>query len=709
MTPDLDLLTPLSQFRAVCENATVALFVMDGRQHCIYMNASAEEMTGFRLEQVQGRPLHDFVHHSHPDGRPYPLEDCPIDRAAPQNMQEKGEEIFVHPDGHFYPVAFTASPIRAEGRVIGTVIEVRDVTREKQRQREDAGMVQLADRMLHELDMGRLAQAVADTATQLSGARCGAFFYNSVDATGGVQRCQALAGDGAEAFAALPHASATRMFESAPRRARTLRVDDIREDARFAQGFARSLSDGGLKELRSYLAVPVRSDTGEVLGALFLGASRLGGFNEDHQRFVETVAAQAAVGMSRLRAFQAAAAEAAEKERLYLEAVRAGQMKDQFLATISHELRTPLTSILGWAEMLASGRLPPDGMEGAVGTIARNARAQAQIIDDLLDISRIVSGKLHLDVRSVDAAQPTEAAVEAVRPAAIARGVELVSSVADGLGEVRVDPDRLQQIVWNLVANAVKFTGRDGRVDVRLSRDGDELQVQVRDTGSGIEQAFLPYLFERFSQGDASSTREHGGLGLGLSIVRHLVEMHGGTVEAHSDGPGQGACFTVRLPVAPREETLPEPPRRGDRAIGSETHFPAHASMQGQRVLLVEDDTDTRNLLLTVLESTGAKVCASSSGIEALALLDAFDPTLVISDIGMPGMDGYEFIASVREQEARHGRDPVPAMALTAFARSEDRETALASGFDLHLAKPVHPAELLRLANSLRSRDRDLA
>ncbi|GAB2510029.1 ATP-binding protein [Lysobacter humi (ex Lee et al. 2017)] len=702
MSPASDLISPLGQLEAVCENATVALFVMDEHQHCIYMNASAQALTGFTLDEVRGRPLHDFVHHTRPDGRPYPLAECPIDRAAPQNMQEQGEEVFVHKDGHFYPVAFTASPIRRDGAVVGTVIEVRELSVERQREAENDAMRELAEVMLNELDLPRMVQAVTDTATRLTGAQFGAFFYNTFDEQGGVLMLYALSGVPAEHFSKFPHPRATPLFGPTFRGEGTIRIADVRQDARYGRWAPHGGMPPGHLPVCSYLAVPVMSDTGEVLGGLFFGHGDCGVFDEHHERLVESLAAQAAVGMSRLRLFRALEAEVREKERLYQEAARASQMKDQFLATISHELRTPLTSILGWSEMLASGRLAPEMRDKAVATIDRNARAQAQIIEDLLDISRIVSGKLNLDVRDVDPRLAVDAAVESVRPAALARGVELHVAPAEGLGIVRADPDRLQQVVWNLATNAVKFTDRGGRVDVLLARDAEALEIRVRDTGRGIDAAFLPRVFERFSQVDSSSTREHGGLGLGLSIVRHLVEMHGGTVRVASEGTGRGAEFTVRLPLA----AAPQAPRPiGRPGVESDSAAPdptlAHDALRGCRVLVLEDDTDTRAMLVSLLEGHGAEVDACASASDALERVPVFQPTLIVSDIGMPGMDGYDFIRAMRSWEQSTGRDGLPAVALTAYARAEDRTRALASGFQMHVAKPVQPSELVAIVHSL--------
>lgn len=690
-----------SHLAAVCENATVALFVMDARQHCVYMNAAAEALTGYTLADVQGAPLHNFVHHTHPDGRPYPLADCPIDRAAPQNMQEQGTEVFVHKNGTFYPVAFTASPIHRDGEVVGTVIEVRDRSPEMRREAENQAMRELAELMLVELDLGRMVQSVTDTATRLCGAEFGAFFYNTVDASGDSFMLYALSGVPAENFSKFPHPRATPLFGPTFRGEGTIRFDDVLTAPRYGQWEPHRGMPPGHLPVRSYLAVAVKSDRGEVLGGLFFGHATPGMFDARHERLIESIAAQAAVGMSRLRLFQALERAAFEKERLYREAQAASRTKDQFLATISHELRTPLTSILGWSDMLASGRLPPSMGERAVRTIERNARAQAQIIEDLLDISRIASGKLHLDVRRVAAVLPVESAVEAVRPAALARGVELALDVAADAGEIDADPDRLQQVVWNLVANAVKFTDRGGRVDVRVVRSGDHLEIQVRDSGRGIDDAFLPHVFERFTQVDASSTRQHGGLGLGLSIVRHLVEMHGGEVSAQSAGLGHGATFVVRLPAS--VERMPTAPAR-DGSVGASARHVLEAddeALAGCRVLLVEDDADSRMMLGEVLRLHGATVQAAASAPEALDIAPAFAPTVVVSDIGMPGMDGYAFIRTLRRREAEHGQPGVPAIALTAYARTEDRQRALAEGFQHHVAKPVQPGELISIVRSL--------
>ncbi|CAM3738025.1 PAS domain S-box protein [Corallococcus sp. ZKHCc1 1396] len=384
------------------------------------------------------------------------------------------------------------------------------------------------------------------------------------------------------------------------------------------------------------------------------------------------------------------------------EAEVANQLKDEFLATVSHELRTPLTAILGWVQLLRTGHLPESRRARALETMERNARAQGQLIEDLLDVSRIVSGKLKLDVEPVDLSTVVQQALESVRPAADARGVQVQATV-DSSSSVMGDPQRLQQVVWNLLSNAVKFTPRNGRVRLVVERRASLVELTVADTGQGISPAFLPHVFERFRQADSGTTRKTGGLGLGLSIVRHLVEMHGGTVAAASAGDGQGATFTVRLPLSiiqHRDAALP-PPLRLPSGPGTEPVHPPE--LNGVRVLVVDDEEDARELLRTLLEDSGALVLTAGSAAEGLQVLQAERPDVLVSDIGMPGTDGYGFIERVRALPADDG-GRTPAVAITAYARSEDRTRVLRAGFQSHVPKPVEPVELLAVLASLAGR-----
>src|SRR3954468_20026136 len=387
-----------------------------------------------------------------------------------------------------------------------------------------------------------------------------------------------------------------------------------------------------------------------------------------------------------------------EAERARAEAEAANRMKDQFLATLSHELRGPVHAIAGWTQILRSGGLDTEKRARALDVIERNAQAQAQLIGDLLDISSIISGKLRLDTRPIYPVESVEAALAAVLPAAEAKGVRVDRALDAGAGPVLADPDRLQQIVVNLLGNAVKFTPPGGWVEVRLEAEGDGVRIQVRDSGEGIDPELLPHVFDSFWQADASTTRQQGGLGLGLAIVHQLVELHGGCVAAASPGKGQGAVFTVSLPLLKPREATKEPPLVTPPAGAAAPSPP----LAGVRVLAVEDDESTLDALTELLSLQGADVAPAASVSQALETLKGFDPDVLVSDIGMPERDGYDLIREIRAR----GRDAetLPAVAVTAFASPEDRQRALAAGFQVHLAKPVDPRELTSVIASLAGR-----
>ncbi len=393
----------------------------------------------------------------------------------------------------------------------------------------------------------------------------------------------------------------------------------------------------------------------------------------------------------------------AREQRARAEAERANRLKDEFLATVSHELRTPLTAIVGWTDMLRSGQLDERAAANALVTIERNARSQTQIVEDLLDVSRIITGKLRLDVRPLNPASLIETAIETVRPAAEARGVRIQKMIEAGIGAVAADPARMQQVVWNLLSNAIKFTPRGGRVEVRVERVDSHVEISVRDDGAGIEAEFLPYVFDRFSQADMSSTRKHGGLGLGLAIVRHLVELHGGTVAAESEGAGHGSTFKVTLPLLSVYQMDAALAGMSTATVKPTLPLECHERIDGVRILVVEDETETRELLQMMLEQRGADVTVATSAREALEQLQHTKPDVLISDIGMPEEDGYELIRQVRAlTPAQGGR--VPAVALTAYARTEDRLQALRAGYQMHVPKPVELAELVAVVSSLAGR-----
>jgi PAS domain S-box-containing protein len=382
------------------------------------------------------------------------------------------------------------------------------------------------------------------------------------------------------------------------------------------------------------------------------------------------------------------------------EAERAGQMKDEFLATLGHELRTPLNAIVGWAQILRHNPSNAEEVVEGIEVIERNARAQTQIIEDLLDMSRIISGKVRLDVRNVDLPSVIGSAVATVRHAADARGVHLQMTLDPTGAVVHGDASRLQQIFWNLISNAVKFSPRGARVQIVLERVATHIEVRVVDTGEGIAPEFLPHVFERFRQADSSTTRRHGGLGLGLAIVKQLVELHGGSVSARSGGLGEGATFTVTLPVSavnvepgPKEPAL-EPPRRPHAAEMDENRANPLVTLGGLKVLVVDDEPDARAVVRRLLEDCEAVVVTAGSAAEAYETFRQERPQVLVSDIGMPGEDGYELVSRIRKLDAAEG-GRVPAIALTAYARSQDRAQALSAGFQSHISKPVDPSELI--------------
>jgi signal transduction histidine kinase len=385
------------------------------------------------------------------------------------------------------------------------------------------------------------------------------------------------------------------------------------------------------------------------------------------------------------------------EQQARLEAQAANRAKDEFLATLSHELRTPLNAILGWARLLSSGNLDPATSLRAVEIIERNTRLQAQLIDDLLDISRIITGKLRLELRAVELTSILDGALDSVRPTADARGITLECNLPDGSDPILCDPARMQQVIWNLLSNAIKFTPHGGTVTLRAARSSGSVVITVSDTGTGIDPAFLPHVFDRFRQQDPVTTRAHGGLGLGLSIVRHLVELHGGHVRASSEGAGRGATFTVTIPAAPPAAD------HGVEAVAQTAALPADLpSLAGVRVLVVDNEADARALVAAILEGCGAHVTTAESAAEAVDQIQRERPDVLLSDIAMPGEDGYSLIRRLRAMD-RDGR-PLPAAALTAFATAADRARALLAGYQAHVAKPVEPSELAAVVAALAGR-----
>ena len=591
-------------------------------------------------------------------------------------------------DGSRVQISLTVSPIYdSSGTIVGASKIARDVTDHEllaTALREQAAtgekIAEVGAIVASTLDRDAIVQKVTDIATELTHAEFGAFFYNVHDPqTGDAYTLYTLSGASRDAFAGFPQPRSTAIFAPTFHGEGAVRLDDVTKDPRYGRSAPYYGMPQGHLPVRSYLAVPVKGRNGEVLGGLFFGHSQTGVFEERHERLASGVAAWAAVAL--------------ENARLYDEARNANRMKDEFLAVLSHELRTPLNAIVGYARLLRGNILFGEQAERGLETLERNATWLTQIVEDVLDVSRIVSGKIRLDVQPVELPLIIDNAIATVQPAADAKGVRLHALIDPGAGPVSGDPDRLQQVIWNLVSNAVKFTPKGGRIQVRLERINSHVDIVVSDSGIGIRPEFLPYVFDRFRQAESGTTRKTGGLGLGLAIVRHIVEMHGGTVLAASPGDGQGATFRVRLPLMIVHQERIDARREHPRTERLDRLEPL-ADLEGTHVLAVDDEEDALTLLRVVLEAAGATVTTLDSPAAALERLASIKPDVLVVDLGMPDMDGFELISRIRASAPPDVRN-VPAAALTAFARSEDRTKALRSGFEMHLAKPVDPGELV--------------
>jgi len=449
-------------------------------------------------------------------------------------------------------------------------------------------------------------------------------------------------------------------------------------------------------DARSWMIVPLRVQESMFGALVFTYSESDRRYSDEDLVLAMELARRAAVAIDNARLY-----EMSQQERSRVEA--ATRAKDEFVAIVSHELRSPLNAMLGWVRLLRGGSLDEEKREHALDVIERNANAQNRLIADLLDVSRILTGKLRISAAQMDFANVVDMAVEAVRPAAEAKRIQIDTDLDRASAVMRGDADRLQQVVLNLLANAIKFTSKGGRIAVRLRREESDLELVVQDSGEGIPPSFLPHLFDSFRQSDSTTSRRHGGLGIGLSIARHIVELHGGTIEGHSVGVGQGSTFSVCLPISPLVSSalgtsrVPATKQQGVVSVPS--------SLQGIRILVVDDEPDARELVAYVFESHGAEVRLAASAAEAMSQLERHTPHVIISDVGMPNEDGYSLIRSVRTLPTEAKRS-IPAIALTAFARNEDRARALVEGFNVHMPKPVEPAALVHAVLDLAGQAR---
>jgi PAS domain S-box-containing protein len=682
------------RLRVALAAAGTGTFRWDLNTNTVEWDGNLDRLFGFPSSQ-RIQSLDAFFEAVHPEDRT--AVSARIEQCARAGADFDMEFRVVWPDGSIHWIADKAKAFFDEhGKplyVTGACAEITAHKAVEEALRDETRILELLNEtgriLASKLSLQAVVQAVTDAATQISGARFGAFFYNTVDENGQAFQLSTLSGGSRNAFerSGMPRAIALFRGDTSP--------------------------DGmphGDPPMRSFLAVPVTSRSGEAIGALFFGHPEPDVFTERSERLIVGVAAQAAVAMDNARMYEAAQ-RAAEERRLLLDSERAARtaaerlsdVKDDFLATLSHELRTPLNAILGWAQVLRSSAKNEADYRRGLETIERNARLQTRLIDDLLDMSRITSGKLRLDVQPLQPVSFIEAALESVEPAAYAKGIRLERVLDPAAGPVSGDPGRLQQVIWNLVSNAIKFTPKDGKVQILLERVNSHIEISVADTGIGIGADLLPHLFERFRQADASTTRQHGGLGLGLAIVKTLVELHGGTVCARSAGEGLGTTVTVQLPLLVVHRSKSAARREHPSAATESARQTVARELVGLKILVVEDQPDARDLITRVLDDCGAATIAASNADDALVLLEAERPDVLVTDIGMPGVDGFGLLRRVRALgPARGGR--VPAIALTAFARSEDRTRALRAGFLVHVSKPVDPAELAATVASVARR-----
>jgi len=678
---------------AIVDSSDDAIVSKDLDGIVLSWNTAAERMFGFTADEMIGRSIRLLIP---PDRQAE--EDDVLAHIRRGERVEHYETVRQRKDGTRLSISLTVSPIRNEtGRVVGASKIARDVTERVQMEaaaREHAAntatLGEMGALVASTLDRQAITLRVSEVATALTHAQWGAFAYSERDPESGDEFMQySVSRVPRDAVAQFLKWPAAAVFESVFR-GNVVRLGDVTADPRFEHR-ASPMKTADDLPVRSVLALPVRGVSRDVLGVLFFGHPEPEMFTEQHQHLAAGIASWASIAL--------------ENARFFEEAKDANRLKDEFLAVLSHELRTPLNAIVGYARLLSGGVLSKQKAARGLEILERNATWLTQIVEDVLDVSRIVSGKIRLDVQPVDLSLIVENALATVQPAADAKGIRVQSIVDPQVGPVSGDPGRLQQVVWNLLSNAVKFTRKEGRVQVRVERVNSHVEIIVSDTGVGIRPDFLPYVFERFRQADAGTTRKSGGLGLGLAIVRHIVEMHGGSVEASSAGEGQGSTFTVKMPLMivypQRAGVQREHPRTERRAPVLEL-----ADLSGVHVLAIDDEEDALALMREILEAAGATVTTLGTPVGAVERIEAAGPDVMVVDLGMPEIDGFELIARIRTSPNPAVRD-IPAAALTAFARAEDRTKALRSGFEMHLAKPVDPGELVASIATLARRARN--
>ncbi len=683
-----------------------AVIATDLKGRITYWNSYAERLYGWPAAEAVGRDVLEVT-----PGESEGMQAAEIMSQLAAGKTWSGEFTLRRRDGTTFPAMVTDTPIHDEaGRLVGVVGVSTDLAEVK---RAEASLHAAERRALREYEtllhrLSHLAESLGTARDHLTIFRdlrdfavvsvpCIGIFISLYDEARDVRTAQYAWGDGEEIdVSQLPPmpVSAEGPNSVAVRKRQVVITNDYWALKQKGRGQAGILvgPDNGLRP-QSSLVAPMAT-MGRIVGTIEVQSYENHAYREEHVTAMKMAANLAAVAIENMRLlrFETRAREAAEE---------ASRLKDEFLATLSHELRTPLTAILGWSSMLKDSRLDEKTFKTAVEIVERNARTQQQIVDDILDVSRIITGHLRFDAAPTDLREVVEAAVDTVRHAASAKNITLRPEFEPGVGPVMGDPRRLQQVFWNLLSNAVKFTPIGGDVRVRVGRDGAHARLVVTDNGPGISPNFLPYVFDRFRQGDQSTTRVHGGLGLGLSIVRHLVELHGGSVRVESGGEGTGSTFTVELPLL--RSAGVERSEEGEAEEKFSSRNAQSAILKGMSVLVVDDEPDALGLLKTLLEMKGARVTAVGSAEAAWGELAGDWPDLLLCDIGMPGEDGYQFIRRVRALGTERGR-LLPSVALTAYAGEADRARALEAGFQLHVSKPVEPADLVNVIADLTGR-----
>ena len=683
-----------ARFKSFTENSNDAIWITDAREYrLIYVSPSFDKIWGRSCEDIY-EDLSRFVAFVHPEDRDRIFagwQQCAVEVVVQ-------EYRIIRPDGAIIWIRDRGFPIHDErGNLIWIGGIAEDITESKQAEavikadlRDTQILQRLSTRLICEDNIQVFYDEIMEAAVALMESDGGCFqILDEATQELILISTKGLGEKIGEHFHCVDVSSSTSCGNALSTKQRTFVDFNLHDDP---DSSLQILLEEGFLCAQS---TPLISRSGKTIGMVSTHWRKHHRPSERELRFLDLLARQAADLLDRRRS-------AIERERLLTSeqtaraaVEEASRVKDEFLAIVSHELRSPLNPILGWAMLLQTRKLTSNETAQALNIIAKNAKLQAELIDDLLDISRILRGKLSLNVVPVDLAQTIQAAIETVRLAAKSKSIQIQTNLESDIGRVSGDPNRLQQIIWNLLSNAVKFTSSNGRVEIRLEKLRAIAQVTVSDTGKGIDPDFLPYVFNYFRQENGATTRKHGGLGLGLAIVHHLVQLHGGTIEADSPGVGQGATFTLKLPL--KNDLVPQKDKLSPTSASA-------LDLDGIEILVVEDNADTRELIAFILEESGAKAIAVASAREALETLSHFQPNILLSDIGMPEIDGYTLMRQIRALPPEQGGN-IKAIALTAFAAEIDYQQAMSAGFQQHISKPIMPDKLIRAIVSLVGQD----